>query len=707
MKLVIVESPTKSITIGRYLGPDFKVLASEGHIRDLSTRGRGGLGINIEEGFVPDWVISPRKAGLIAKLNDAAKKAEQVYLATDPDREGEAISYHLAEVLHLPVETTPRLQFREITKPAILEALANPGHIDMDLVAAQEVRRMEDRIIGFKVSGLLQRKVSLKSAGRVQSSTLKLIVDRKKAIDAFVPDEYWTIEVEITVHGRKYKLPLIKVDGKPFKAKTKEEADAVLTRIPESLTITSISKSVKSVSPKAPFTTSTLQQEAYAKLGFDTTRTMSVAQKLYEGLQVNGEHVGLITYMRTDTPTISSSFHYRHAVPFITETYGSEYVGPYRKGKSGANAQGAHEAIRPTGTHRTPEVVASYVSPEQAKLYRLIYCRALASTMAPKKNEVTSVILSGNGLDFSLSGTHTLFPGFSVIYGEFEEEEEKSLPALNQGESYKVAKVIPEQKFTKPEPQFNDASIVRTMEEKGIGRPSTYASTIKTLIERKYITRTKGTLNPTADGIKAVETLEEFFPNIVSSDYTASMETKLDSVEKGEKTSIDALNEFYGPFEEAYERAKELMAKVTPIETGELCPVCGKPLIIRKNKKGQEFVGCSGYPSCKYIKREEKEVEYTGKLCPDCGSPLIYKKSKNGRFIGCSNFPKCKYTADENGVKKEKQVFTEADYVKPCPHCKTGFLVKKKGSKAFFLGCTNYPKCRYHEWIDGKKKKGE
>ena len=710
MKLVIVESPKKSETIGRYLGPDFKVLASEGHIRDLSTRGRGGLGIDIEKDFQADWVIPEKKKAVVAKLSRAAKEAEEVYLATDPDREGEAISWHLAKVLRLPIDTTKRLQFHEITKPAITAAMAEPKHIDMNLVSAQETRRLEDRIIGFQVSTLLQRKIGVKSAGRVQSSTLGMIVERQKAIDAFVPVEYWTIAVEVEISGKIYTANLTKVDGKPFKCSTQAEAEAIVSRIPEHLMVSSLSKAVKSISPRPPFTTSSMQQEAYSKYKFSNARTQSVAQRLYEGLEINGEHVGLITYMRTDSTRISPEFFSKHAVPFITETYGKEYLGVLRAGKEGKNIQDAHEAIRPTGTHRTPEVVAKFVNSDEAKLYRLIYCRAMASLMAMKKVERTSVILSGNGLDFSLSGSRTLFKGFEVVYGEFEDEkDEGDLPPLTEGGIVEVKNRLPEQKFTKPEPPYNEASIVKAMEEKGIGRPSTYASTIETLIKRKYVTSAKGVLTPTEDGIKTVTVLNKYFPDIVSTSYTAEMENKLDRVEEGKETFLEAMNEFYEPFSAKFSLAKEKMYKEPPVYTGELCPVCGKPLVVKANRKGEQFVGCSGYPECTYIKKEaKKEDEPTGELCPDCGAPLVYKLSRKGeKFIGCSAFPKCRYTASVDGIpnkKKEKAVYTEKDYVKKCPSCGTGYLVVKKGRKTSFLGCTNFPKCRYHEWMDNKKK---
>ena len=710
MKLVIVESPKKSETISRYLGSGFKVVASEGHIRDLSTRGKGGLGIDIDAGFVADWEVTPRKKALIERLSKEASAASEVYLATDPDREGEAISWHLAQILGLPVESTKRLQFHEITKPAILEAMEHPGVIDINLVKAQETRRMEDRIIGFKVSSLLQRNINVQSAGRVQSSTLRMIVDRQNAINAFVPEEYWTIEVELLIGGKKFKAPLTRVDGKPFRCHSKEEADAILARMPSSLSVTSVSKTEKLIFPKPAFTTSTMQQEAFSKYHFSNSKTQSVAQKLYEGLTVHGEHVGLITYMRTDSTRISPEFFARHATPYILETYGQEFLGSVRAGKAGKNVQDAHEAIRPTGTHRTPEVVAQYVTPDEAKLYRLIYCRAMASLMAPKKVERTSVILSGNGLDFTLGGTRVLFKGYSVIFGEFEEDEEAQLPEIFQGDSFEVRKINPEQKFTKPEPLYNEASIVKAMEEKGIGRPSTYASTIDILIKRKYITTTRGVISPTEDGIKVVTVLSKYFPDVVSTDYTATMERQLDRVESGEKSFLEAMNEFYGPFMENFEAAKSLMYREPDVPTGEICPVCGKPLVYKQNRQKQTFIGCSGYPSCKFIKKEAKpEAEPVGEMCPDCGRPLIYKKNKKGeRFIGCSGYPSCHYTRNPDAPagkpSPKKPAYTEADYVKPCPHCKKGHLVVKHGKKTDFLGCTNFPSCRYHEWLTKKKE---
>lgn len=710
MKLIIVESPKKCETISRYLGGEYTVMASEGHIRDLSTRGKGGLGIDIEEGFKPHWEISKKRAAIVRKLKEAARKADEVFLATDPDREGEAISWHLASELGLDLDTTKRLRFHEITKPAILAALEAPSTVDLNLVQAQEARRMEDRIIGFMVSTLMKRKIGERSAGRVQSATLAMIVERQREIDAFVPEEYWVIEAMVTLGGKQYKVTLSKVDGEPFKCGSEAEAKAILARLPEKLTISSITKKEVLTYPKPAFKTSSLQQEAYQKFHFSNTRTQSVAQKLYEGLTVNGEHVGLITYMRTDSTRISPEFYRKHAKPYILEVYGEPYLGELPVAKKTGNIQDAHEGIRPTGTHRTPDVVAKYVTPDEAKLYRLIYCRAMASMMTPKKSERTSIVLSGNGLDFTLSGSRTLFNGFTAIYGDFEEEDPGTLPAdLNEGDAVEIVSIDPQQKFTKPEPQYNEATIVKAMEEKGIGRPSTYATTIATLLKRKYIASTKGVLSPNESGTKAVEWLEQFFPEIVSSDYTANMEVKLDRVEQGDLTCLNAMTDFYDPFMVAYEEARKKINENQVVYTGENCPECGKPLVVKRNAKGQEFVGCSGFPACHYIKKEAQEE--VGKPCPLCGKPLVYKKNRKGeRFIGCSDYPNCRYTANEDGsavVKKEKPSYTEADYRGVCPKCKTGHLVLKQGKRVQFIGCTNFPKCRYVEWLNKKGGNGE
>lgn len=708
MKLVIVESPNKCSTISHYLGKDYKVIASKGHIRDLSTRGKGGLGIDIENDFKPDFVISKGKEATVKMLKSEASKADEVILASDPDREGEAISWHLAQVLALDPKKVKRLVFHEITKPVIEAAIENPTHIDMNLVQSQEVRRMYDRIIGFKLSTLLKHKIGSPSAGRVQSATLKLIVDNDDEIKAFVPQEYWTIDVDILVDGKKVTVTLDKVDGKNIEIHSKEEADAILARIGEEMQVVSVSKTKKKILPKFPFSTSTMQQEAYNRYKFSTATTQSTAQKLYEGLEINGEHVGLITYLRTDSTRLSKEFIFGDAKGFIEEKFGKEYIGNLNNTSStGKNIQDAHEAIRPTSTARTPEIVAKYVSETEAKLYRLIYDRAIASLMSAKEEEITTVLFECNGLTFKTTGNTTLFNGYTAIYGEFEDDESKKLPKFSKGDNYSIKKVDPEQKYTKGPARLTEARLVRSMEEKGIGRPSTYASTIKTLISHKYVTSKAGVLTPTESGIKTTKVLDKYFPEIISSGYTANMESTLDKIELGDETRSKAMNDFYYPFENKFEEVKTVMWKDKPEETGDMCPVCGKPLVEKKGRYGM-FTACSDYPNCKYVLKVQPKVEETGEMCPECGHPLVKRKNKKGQeFVACSNFPNCTYIKpDENSLKKaNKTTYTEEDYVKECPSCHKGHLVIKHGSKVDFLGCTNYPKCRYHEWLTKKKDK--
>lgn len=705
MKLVIVESPKKCDTIGRYLGDDYKVMASQGHIRDLSTRGKGGLGINVEEGFKPDFVVSEGKQKIVANLEKTAKKADEVILATDPDREGEAISWHLAQVLGLDLATTKRLQFHEITKPAILDAIEHPGHINMDLVNSQETRRMYDRIIGFKLSSLLQKNMGSKSAGRVQSVTLRMIVENDEEIKNFKPEEYWTIDIVLDINGTKVTASLDKVDGKNVEIKTKEQAEAIVARLASEYHVASLTKVKKRIPSKLPFTTSTMQQEAYNRFKFSTSVTQSIAQRLYEGLDVNGEHVGLITYMRTDSTRISENFYLKHAKPYILETFGNDYLGNIKFGKKKENIQDAHEAIRPTGTHRTPELVSKYLSDREAKLYKLIYERALASMMADKVEEVTTAIFEENGLSFKATGTRTLFKGYEALYND-EQDDTKLLPLIEENGVYKRKSLKNEQKFTKAPARYTEARVVKMMEEKGIGRPSTYASTIKILIDRGYVTSKSGVLTPTETGTRTTQVLIKYFPEIVANEYTARMESELDEIEEGNLTKKAAMDEFYGPFMEKFNSVAEQMYEDPDEETGDLCPDCGAPLVYKDGRYGR-FVACSNYPTCHYVKKENKAAaKETGELCPECGKPLVFRKDKKGKeFIACSGFPTCKFVKNIDGTvtPKTKVKFSPEDFVKPCPKCKTGHLVVRHGKKVDFLACTNFPKCHYKEWLPEKK----
>ena len=701
MKLVIVESPTKCETIKRYLGDDYIVKASYGHIRDLATRGKGGLGIDIENNFAPAYIINKDKKKVVYELQNIAKNADEVILATDPDREGEAIAWHLAQVLDLDVQTNKRLEFHEITRDSINTALKSPRTIDLDLVASQETRRMLDRIIGFKLSSLLNKKIHSKSAGRVQSATLKLAYDQELDIDKFVPEEYWKLNCKVLLNGKEYDVSFVSDEKGNKEIKDKESAEHILSLTKDKATVTSVSVSKKIVDSKVPFTTSTLQQEAFSKLKFKTDKTQRVAQSLYEGIQVEGEHVGLITYMRTDSTRLADTF-VKRANAYILETYGKEYLGKPKAFKATEMTQDAHEAIRPTSNHRTPEQVRKYLSPEQYSLYKLIYNRTLASLMKGKVEEVLSVALNSGGVNFKLEFTKTVFDGFEIVYKDEDEVKHyKNLPSINENDELTISFKDIEQKFTTPPSRYSEAKIVKLMEEVGIGRPSTYASTISTLKKRKYVTEEKGILYVTDQGKKTAHVLDKYFPNIVNAKYTADMENKLDSISERNNSSIEILENFYNEFIDQYNKVAKVMYVDEPVYTGEKCPKCGAPLIYKEGKNGQ-FIGCSNYPTCKYVQKEKKELVLTGELCPECGKPLVERMDAKGRkFVACSGYPQCKYIVKE---EKPKEI-SKDKYVKKCPECETGQLIKKRGKYGYFLGCTNYPTCNHMEKIQKRGRK--
>lgn len=694
MKLVIVESPTKCETIKRYLGDGYVVKASYGHIRDLATRGKGGLGIDVDNGFAPAYIINKDKKKVVYELQELSKEADEVILATDPDREGEAIAWHLARVLNLDIATNKRLEFHEITRESIGEAMKHPRTIDLSLVSSQETRRMLDRIIGFKLSALINKKIHSKSAGRVQSATLKLAYDQELKIDQFVPEEYYKINCAIIYNGKEFELTFVQDDKDNKEIKSLEEANRVVELLGDNLKVESVSLVSKSIDSKPPFTTSTLQQEAFSRLKFKTDRTQRVAQSLYEGIQVNGEHVGLITYMRTDSTRLSSVFIER-AKNYILETYGKEYLGRPKVFKAGELTQDAHEAIRPTSNHRTPESVRQYLTEDQYNLYKLIYNRTLASLLKSKKEDVLTVIFSNNGVKFKGEFIKTTFPGYEIAYKEEDEiKRYKSLPDMKEGSTYLISKKSSEQKFTTPPSRYSEAKIVKLMEEVGIGRPSTYAATISTLKKRKYVVEAKGILTVTDQGKKTAHVLEKYFPEIVNAKYTAEMEEKLDLISEGKEDYLAILTNFYREFSEQITDAYKIMYVDEVIPTGEVCPKCGAPLIYRDGKNGQ-FVGCSNYPVCKYVRKEVKELEYTGENCPNCGKPLVYRTDAKGKkFAACSGFPECKYT-----VKEE----IKPQVVKKCPNCQTGDLIKKRGKYGYFLGCSNFPTCTYMEKISKRR----
>ena len=636
MKLVIVESPSKSKTIEKYLGKDYKVVSSLGHIRDLSTSGKYGFGIDLENHYKPDYVIIKGKKKLVNELKKEVKSADCVYLATDPDREGEAISWHLYDTLGLNDNMYRRIVFNEITKNVILDSFQHARMIDDNLVKSQETRRMLDRIIGFRLSKLMQSKTGGKSAGRVQSVALKLIVDREREILAFVPEDYY--EIEAVFADFKAKLDSYKEDK--LEIKTEEEAIAILNKLTSKFIIENIKKEDKARKAKPPYITSTLQQEASSKLNFTSKKTMMLAQKLYEGITLKDETVGLITYMRTDSIRLSDEF-VKSTYGFIRDNYGDDYVGYVKTSKKKDNVQDAHEAIRPTSINRRPDDVREYLTSDEFKLYKLIYNRALASLMKDAVMEVTSIILDNNDYKFKVTGSIVKFDGYLKVYDDNEDDGEL-LPDFGKYNGSVVSEEINYSAHTtKPPARYTESQLIKKMETLGIGRPSTYATTIGILLERGYVKVIDKKFNPTEIGIETTDKLQEFFKDIINVDYTRDMEEDLDKIAEGKSYWENLLDRFYKDFEPKVENAFTSMEKSKPEETGELCPNCNSPLVIKRSKYGK-FVACSNYPECKYIKNDKvNPIEIMP--CPKCGGKIVEKKTKKGKiFYGCNNYPKCK-----------------------------------------------------------------
>ena len=664
MNLVIVESPSKTKTIGKYLGSDYKVVSSKGHVRDLATSGKFGLGIDVDNNFEPNYIAIPGKSKTIKDLKQDAKKSDIVYLATDPDREGEAISWHLYDAIGLKDNKYERILFNEITEGAVKEAIKNPKKIDYNLVKSQETRRMLDRIIGFRLSKLMQRKTGGKSAGRVQSVALKLIVDREREIEAFVPEEYWTIEAIF----KDMKSSLEKYNGKKLELKTEDDVDKVISELSNDFKVTDIETKEKNKKGVMPFTTSTLQQLCSTKFNYSSSKTMSIAQKLYEGKDIGSETVGLITYMRTDSTRLSDVF-VNDAKEYIKNVYGDNYVGNVKVAKKKENVQDAHEAIRPTSIKRTPESVKSYLTSDEYKIYSVIYYRALASLMKDAKVKQTSIILDNNNYSFKSTGTITIFDGYMKVYKDYMTNEDVELPNLNIGDILNTDNIVKEQHFTKPVSRYTEASLIKEMESLGIGRPSTYAKTMETLKERDYVKVEDKKFFPTNIGIETTDKLQEFFSNIINVEYTANMETELDLIADDKLDNIKVLREFYNDFEPLVEKAFTDMEKKAPELTGEICPECGSDLVIRKGKYG-EFTACSNYPNCKYVKKEEQVINEICD-CPICKKgKIIEKKTRKGKiFYGCNNYPKCKTATWDipNG--------------KICPECNNLLIIKNNTVK--------------------------
>lgn len=636
MKLVIVESPAKTHTIGAYLGSNYKVVSSKGHIRDLSTTGKFGLGVNVDGNFEPNYIPIPGKKRDINALKKDIKESEFVYLATDPDREGEAISWHLYDALGIKDDMYDRIVFNEITEGAVKEAFNHARKIDYNLVKSQETRRILDRIIGFRLSKLMQSKTGGKSAGRVQSVALKLIVDREREIEAFIPEEYWTV----TAHFDSFDSVLEKYKTEKLEIHNEDEVKEILSNLKEEFKIESIEQKEKNRSGVMPFTTSTLQQACINKFNYNSSKVMSVAQKLYEGINLGSETVGLITYMRTDSTRLSPVF-INDAFKYIKDTFGEEYVGAVKKGKKKENVQDAHEAIRPTSIYRTPDSVKKYLSSDEYKIYSIIYARALASLMKDARVLATTVILDNNDYKFKTTGQILIFDGFLKAYKEYSVSNDVILPDFNKYNGVVSTKDIEtEQKFTKPVSRYTEATLIEEMESLGIGRPSTYATTMKTLKDRDYVHVEEKKFHPTEMGIETTDKLQEFFSNIINVEYTAEMESDLDKIADDNLDNIKVLRTFYDEFEPLVKTAFSEMEKKAPKLTGETCPECGSELVIRKGKYG-EFTACSNYPTCKYIKQEKKEIITICK-CPKCDGDIVEKKTRRGKiFYGCNKYPKC------------------------------------------------------------------
>ena len=660
--IIIVESPAKCKTISKYLGGDYTVVSSKGHIRDLATSGKYGLGIDIENDFKPSYEIIKGKKKDVKYLKDLIEKADHIYLATDPDREGETISWHLYDELKVPDEKYDRIVFNEITKDVVLKALKNPRRIDMNLVHSGEARRFLDRIIGFRLSKVMQSKTAGKSAGRVQSVALKLIVDREREILAFIPKEYWTIEADF----KDFKANLETYKEKDIEIPNEKEADKILDSLTNTFTIKKVEEKEKKRSAKEVFKTSTLQQACSNKLGFAASKTMKIAQKLYEGIELDDGFHGLITYMRTDSVRLSDEFT-SASFAYINSKFGKDYVGYVKKGKKTENVQDAHEGIRPTNINYEPDKIKKYLAPDEYKLYRIIYYRALASLMADAKFNSTTVLLDNNDYGFKATGSVLTFDGYLKVYGDYEDQEDTILPDFK---NYKAGIILSDtitktQHFTKPPARFTESSLIKELESLGIGRPSTYATIISTIKDRGYVTLEDKKFVPTEVVFETTDKLQEFFSSIVNVKYTANMEKDLDEIAEGNEDYKKMLKDFYDNFAPLVDNAFKNMEKKKPEETGEKCPECGSPLVIRKGKYGQ-FTACSNYPTCKYIKKENKQTEKEIICkCPKCEGNIIVRKTKKGKeFYGCDNFPKCKY----------------ASWYKPtgdkCPKCNDLLVIK-------------------------------
>ncbi len=708
--LVIVESPAKSKTIRKILGDGYQIEASYGHVRNLPTKDPSteNLGFDIKNHFLPKFEIIPGKQAVVKKLNDMAKKADKVYLASDPDREGEAIAWHVRQILKVPDDKICRIVFNEITPKAVKHSVENPRGIDMDMVQAQQTRQILDKLVGYKLSPVLWKQIGNRnlSAGRVQSVALRMICEREEEIEAFVPQEYWSIHANLDKDGKTFEAELSKIKGKAVEktVKNKDEAQKIvdfLTSYPSEFDVTKVTKKSTKRKPTAPFITSTMQRAASSKLGFGVQKTMQVAQKLYEGIEIDGTPVGLITYMRTDSVRVSDDAQ-GMAKDFILGNYGEKYYPEkpniYVKGKQ--NVQDAHEAIRPSYPERTPESIKKYLDNDQYKLYKLIWEKFMSSQMTPADIANKTVEITAGDYTLKAGTSKVTFDGFLKVYNDADEDEQEAeakIPDLNEGDKVKCLKVEPKQHFTQPPPRYNEASLVKALEEYGIGRPSTYATIITVIQTRKYVEKKDKALHPTLLGRTVCKQLVGQFADIMDYKFTAGMETKLDKIAEKKAVWNDVLQEFYTPFIQEVDKALQTGERVK-IESKIKCPNCGKPMVLRIGKNGSQFLGCSGFPDCKTMmslnalsedtgEESSNEPEKCEEKCEKCGSDMIFKTGPYGKYMECTNAD-CKH----------RKPYRKSTGVK-CPKCGQGTIVERKSKRGtVFYGCDKYPDCDFVLW---------
>lgn len=706
--LVIVESPAKSKTIRKILGDSFQIEASFGHVRNLLTKDPStqNLGFDIENHFEPKFEIIPGKQQVVKKLNDMAKKVDKIYLASDPDREGEAIAWHVRQILKVPDEKILRIVFNEITPKAVKNSVENPRGIDMDMVQAQQTRQILDKLVGYKLSPVLWKQIGNRnlSAGRVQSVALRMICEREEEIEAFVPQEYWSIHTDLDKDGKIFEAELSKIKDKPVEKTIKnfEEAQKIVDYLQapdREFEVSKVTKKAMKRKPTAPFITSTLQRAASSKLGFGVQKTMQVAQKLYEGMEIDGTPVGLITYMRTDSVRVSDDAQ-GMAKDFILANYGEKYYpetpNVYTKGKQ--NVQDAHEAIRPSYPERTPESIKQYLDSDQYKLYKLIWDKFMSSQMSNAEIANKSIEIKAGDYTLKAGTSKVTFDGFLKLYNDADEQDKDAdakIPDLEKGDKVECKKITPKQHFTQPPPRYNEASLVKALEEHGIGRPSTYATIITVIQTRKYVEKREKALHPTLLGRTVSKQLVAQFADIMDYKFTAGMETKLDQIAEKKAIWNNVLQEFYDPFIVEVNKALQTGERVN-IESKIKCPNCGKPMVLRTSKFGTQFLGCSGYPECKTMMslnalseetEENKEAEVCEEKCEKCGSDMVFKMGPYGKYMECTN-EECKH----------RKPYRKSTGVK-CPKCKEGTIVERKSKRGtVFYGCDKYPDCDFTLW---------